>query len=136
VSGESLADASAGISAGHASGILVKILENRSEEEIQTLKRLETIHWITERCCPLFEQFAGTLRDKEQRSKEHSRRQLEEWTGQAKASWIAESEAFAVKAVSGYRGGGSRDDSTLQPGRQPSSLRALSASIVSLSGPK
>ncbi len=59
VLGEPLPDASPGILAGHAAGILVKRSENRSEEEIQTLKRLKTIHWITERCCTLFEEFAG-----------------------------------------------------------------------------
>ena len=42
--GEPLLDASPGILAGHAAGILVKRSENRSEEEIQTLKRLKTIH--------------------------------------------------------------------------------------------
>ncbi len=60
VLGEPIPDASPGISAGHAAGILVKRSENRSEEEIQTLKRLKTIHWITERCCTLFEEFAGS----------------------------------------------------------------------------
>src|SRR5829696_493952 len=74
VSGEPLPDASAGISAGHASGILVKIPENRSEEEIRTLRRLKAIHWVTERCCTLFEEFAGMLRDEEQRSDEQARR--------------------------------------------------------------
>ena len=77
----------------------MKRSENRSEEEIQTLKRLKTIHWITERCCTLFEEFAGTLRDKEQRSEEQARRRLEQWTGRAKASGIAELEAFAVKLL-------------------------------------
>jgi transposase len=99
VSGEPLPDASAGISAGHASGILVKIPENRSEEEIRTLRRLKAIHWVTERCCTLFEEFAGMLRDEEQRSEEQARRQLEEWTERAKASGIAELKAFAVKLL-------------------------------------
>jgi hypothetical protein len=58
------------ISAIHAAGILVKTSENRSEEEIQILKRLKTGHWVTKRCCTLFEQFAGMLRDSEQRSEE------------------------------------------------------------------
>ena len=44
-------------------GILVKRSENRFEEEIQTLKRLKTVHWVTERCCTLFEHDAGMLRD-------------------------------------------------------------------------
>jgi transposase len=83
VSGESLPDASAGISAGHASGILVKISENRFEEEIRTLRGLKAIHRVTERCCTLFEEFAGMLRDEEQRSEEQARRQLEEWTERA-----------------------------------------------------
>jgi transposase len=99
VSGEPLPDASAGISAGHASGILVKIPENRSEEEIRTLRRLKAIHRVTERCCTLFEEFAGMLRDEEQRSDEQARRQLEEWTERAKASGIAELKAFAVKLL-------------------------------------
>src|SRR5215204_2036083 len=99
VLGEPLPDASPGISAGHAAGILVKRSENRSEEEIQTLKSLKTIHWITERCCTLFEEFAGMLRDKEQTSEEQARRRLEKWTGRAKASRIAELEAFAVKLL-------------------------------------
>jgi transposase len=77
----------------------VKRSGNRSEEEIQTLKRLKTIHWITERCCTLFEEFAGMLRDKEQRCDQQARRQLEEWTGRAKVSGIAEPGAFAVKLL-------------------------------------
>jgi transposase len=77
----------------------VKRSENCSEEEIQTLKRLKTVHWITERCRTLFEEFAGMLRDKEQTSEEQARRRLEEWTGRAKASGIAELEAFAVKLL-------------------------------------
>ena len=69
----------------------MKRSEKRSEEEIQTLKRLKAIHWITERCCTLFEEFAGMLRDKEQiTSEEQARRRLEEWAGWAKASEIAE----------------------------------------------
>jgi hypothetical protein len=69
----------------------VKRSENRSEEEIQTLKRLKTIHWITERCCTLFEEFAGMLRGKEQTNEEQAhRRRLEEWAGRAKVSGIAE----------------------------------------------
>ena len=92
-------DCSPGISASQAAGILVKRSENRSEEEVRTLNRLKTIHWITERCCLLFEEFAGMLRDKEQTSEEQARRQLEEWTGRAKASGIAELKAFAVKLL-------------------------------------
>jgi transposase len=85
--------------ASHAAGILVKRAENRSEEEIQTLKRLKTIHRVTERCCALFEQFAGMLRDKEQSSEEQARGRLEDWIGEAKASGVAELKAFAVKLV-------------------------------------
>jgi transposase len=47
----------------------------------------------------LFEEFTGMLRDKEKRSEEQGRRQLEEWTGRAKASGIAELEAFAMKLL-------------------------------------
>ena len=97
--GEPLPDALPGISASHAAGILVKRSENRCEEETQTLKRLKTIHWITERCCTLFEEFAGLLRDKEQTDEEQARRRLEEWTGRAKASGIVELGAFAVKLL-------------------------------------
>jgi transposase len=57
-----------GISASHAAGILVKRSENRSDQKIQTLKRLKGVHRVMERCCTLFEHFAGMLRDKEQRS--------------------------------------------------------------------
>lgn len=98
-SGEPLPDASPGISASYAAGLLVKRSENRSEEETRTLKRLKTIHWITERCCTLFEEFAGMLRSKEQTSEEQARRRLEEWTGRAKASGVAELGAFAVKLL-------------------------------------
>jgi len=78
----------------------VKIPENRSEEEIRTLRRLKAIHRVTESCCTLFEEFAGMLRDEEQRrSDEQARRQLQEWTERAKASGIAELKAFAVKLL-------------------------------------
>ena len=77
----------------------MKIPENRSEEEIRTLRRLKAIHRVTERCCTLFEEFAGMLRDEEQRSDEQARRQLQEWTERAKASGIAELKAFAVKLL-------------------------------------
>lgn len=63
-------DRSSGISASHAAGILVKRPENRSEEEDLTLRRLKTVHWIMERCCTLFEEFAEMLRDREQRDEE------------------------------------------------------------------
>jgi hypothetical protein len=56
----------------------LKRSENRSEEEIRTLRRLKAVHWVTERCCSLFEEFAGMLRDKNQRSKEQARSRLEE----------------------------------------------------------
>jgi len=72
-----------GISASHAAGILVKRPENRSEEEIHTLLRLKKVHHITERCCTLLEEFAGMLRDKDQRNKEQARSRLEEWTERA-----------------------------------------------------
>jgi transposase len=88
-----------GICASHAAGILVKRSENRSEGEIRTLKGLKTVHRITERCCTLFEEFAGMLRDKEQRKAEQARSRLEEWTERAKASGIAELKAFAVKLL-------------------------------------
>jgi transposase len=86
-----------GLSASHAAGLLVKRAENRSEEEIQTLKRLKTVHRVMERCCTLFEQFARMLRDRKGRTEEQAHSQLEEWTDQAKASGIAELKAFAVK---------------------------------------
>jgi transposase len=96
---KSLPDRPPGILASHAAGILVKRPENRSDQEIKTLKRLKTIHRVTERCCALFEQFAGMLRDKEQTSEEQVRRRLQEWIDQAKASGIAELKAFAVKLL-------------------------------------
>jgi transposase len=92
-----LPERSPGISTSHASGILVKRPENRSEEETSTLERLKTVHCTMERCCTLFEHFAGMLRDKEQRSEEHLRGRLEDWIGEAKASGVAELKAFAVK---------------------------------------
>ncbi len=88
-----------GICPSHAAGILVKRSENRSEEEIRTLRRLKAVHWVTERCCSLFEEFAEMLRDKEPRGKEHARRGLEDWTKRAKASGVAEVRAFAVKLL-------------------------------------
>jgi hypothetical protein len=77
----------------------VKRPKNRSGDEIRTLKRLKTVHRVTERCCTLFEEFAGTLRDKEQSSEQQVRSRLKEWTERAKASGIAELKAFAVKLV-------------------------------------
>jgi transposase len=77
----------------------VKRSENRSEEEIRTLQRLKAVHRVTERCCPLFEEFAGMLRDKEPRGKEHTRRGLQDRTKRAKASGVAEVRAFAVKLL-------------------------------------
>lgn len=70
--------------------------ENRSEQESSTLERLKTLHRSTERCCTLFEHFAGMLRDKERRSEEQMRGRLENWIGEAKASGVAELKAFAV----------------------------------------
>jgi transposase len=102
VLGEPLPDTSPGISASQAAGILVKRPENRSEEELRTLRRLKTVHQVTERCCTLFEEFeefAGMFRDKEQRSEEQARSRLKKWTEQAKASGVPELKAFAVKLL-------------------------------------
>src|SRR5215218_7565503 len=88
-----------GISASHAAGILLKRPENRSEEEIHTLLRLKKVHHITERCCTLLEEFAGMLRDKDQRNKEQARSRLEEWTERAKVCGIAELRAFTMKLL-------------------------------------
>jgi transposase len=85
--------------AGHAAGFLVKRSENRSDQETQTLKRLKGVHRAMERCCTLFEHFAGMLRDKEHRSEQQMRGRLQEWTDQAKASGIAELAAFAMKLI-------------------------------------
>jgi transposase len=46
VLGEPLPGTSPGISASQAAGILVKRPENRSEEELRTLKRLKTVHQV------------------------------------------------------------------------------------------
>ncbi len=92
-----LPERSPGISTSHAAGILMKRPENRSEQESSTLERLKTVHRSTERCCTLFEHFAGMLRDKEHRSEEQMRGRLEHWIGEAKASGVAELKAFAVK---------------------------------------
>jgi transposase len=92
-----LPDRPPAILASLAAGILVKRAENRSEEEVQTLKRLRTVYRTAERCCTLFEHFAEMLRDKEQRTEEQVRGRLQEWTDQAKTSGIAELAAFAVK---------------------------------------
>ncbi len=97
--GNPVPDPSPGISASHAAGILVKRSENRSEEETRTLKRLKTVHRVTERCCTLFEEFAGMFRDKEPRQREQARRSFEGWTERAKASGVAELRAFAVKLL-------------------------------------
>jgi transposase len=98
--GKPMPDRPPGICASHASGILVKRPENRSEEENRALRRLKKVHRITERCCTLFEEFAGMLRDKEHRSEEQeARRQLRAWTERAKASGITELKTFAVKLV-------------------------------------
>lgn len=48
---------------------------------------------------PVRTEFAGMLRDKEQRSEEQTHSRLKEWTEQAKASEIAELKAFAVKLL-------------------------------------
>jgi transposase len=45
----------------------------------------------------LFEEFAGLLRAKEQRSEEQARRRLEQWIREAKASGVTGSESVAVK---------------------------------------
>jgi len=99
VLGEPLPDCSPGISAAQAAGILVKRPEKCSEEELRTLRRLKTLHQVTERCCTLFEEFAKMLRDKEQSSEEQARSRLKEWTEQAKASGVPELKAFAVKLL-------------------------------------
>src|SRR5215207_7806768 len=66
----------------------------------RTLQRLKTVHRITgQRCCTLFEQFVGMLRDKEQKGEEQARSRLEEWPERAKASGIAVLKAFAVKLL-------------------------------------
>jgi DNA-binding CsgD family transcriptional regulator len=85
IMGEPLPDTSPGISAAQAAGILVKRPENRSEEETQTLRRLKTVHQVTERCCSLFEQFARMFRDKKQSSEEHARSRLKKWAERAKS---------------------------------------------------
>ncbi len=95
--GKPIPDRPSGISASHATSILVKRSENRSEAEIQTLSRLKAFHWVTQRCCLLFEEFAGMLRDKELGSEEQARSRLKGWIERAKASEIAELKAFAVK---------------------------------------
>jgi transposase len=97
--GKPLPDHPPGISANHAAGVLVKRPENRSEEETRTLKRLKMVHRTTERCCTLFEHFAGMFRDKEERSEEQMRGRLEEWIGEARVSGVAELKAFAVKLL-------------------------------------
>jgi transposase len=99
VLGEPLPDTSPGISASHAAGILVKRTKNRSEEELRTLRRLKSVHQVTERCCTLFEEFAELLRDKEQRSEEQARSRVKKWTEQAKVSRVPELKAFAVKLL-------------------------------------
>ncbi len=73
--------------------------ENLSEGELRTLKRLKTVHRVTERCCTLFEEFAGMLRDREQSTEERARARLKKWTEQAKASRVPELRAFAVKLL-------------------------------------
>ena len=99
VLGEPLPDTSPGISASQAAGILVKRPENRSEEETQTLRRLRTVHQVTERCCASFEEFAGMLRDKEERNEEQTRSRLNEWAERVKASGVPELKAFVVKLL-------------------------------------
>jgi transposase len=47
----------------------------------------------------LFEQFAGMLRDTEQKGEEQAHSRLEEWPERPKASGIAKLEAFAVKLL-------------------------------------
>jgi transposase len=77
----------------------VKRPENRSEGEIRTLQRLKTVHRITERCCTLFEESLSLSIPANQRNAEQVHRQLEAWTERAKASGIAEMNAFAVKLL-------------------------------------
>jgi transposase len=97
--GEPLPDTSPGISASHAAGILVKRPKNRSEEELRTLRRLKSVHQLTEQCCTMFEEFAELLTDKEQRSEEQARSRMKKWTEQAKVSGVPELKAFAVKLL-------------------------------------
>ena len=99
VLGEPLPDTSPSISTAQAAGILVKRPENCSEEEMRTLRTLKTVHEVTERCCTLFEEFAGMLRDKEQSSEERVRLRLNEWAQRAKVSAVPELKAFAVKLL-------------------------------------
>lgn len=97
--GKPVANRSSGISASHAAGILMKRPENRSEEEVRTLFRLKTVHRITERCCTLFEEFAGMLRDRAHTGEDQVHSLLGEWTQRTKASGIPELKAFAVKLL-------------------------------------
>jgi len=75
----------------------VKRPKNRSEEELRTLRRLKSVHQVTERCCTLLEEFAELLRDKEQRSEEQARSRMKNWTEQAQVSGVSELKAFALK---------------------------------------
>jgi transposase len=97
--GKPVPDRSSGISAGHAAGILVKRPESHSEEEARTLFRLKKVHRSTERCCTLFEEFAGMLRGEDQRNTEQVHRLLAAWTERAKTSGVPELKAFAVKLL-------------------------------------
>jgi transposase len=97
--GKPVPDFSPGISASHAAGVLVKRPENRSKEEARILFRLKKVHWSTERCCTLFEEFAGMLRDEDHRNTEQVRRLLAAWTERAKTSGIPDLKAFAVKLL-------------------------------------
>jgi hypothetical protein len=62
----------------------------------------------------LFEQFAGMLRDKEQKGEEQAHSRLKEWPERPKASGIAKLEAFAVKLLQDSEVMVA-DDLTLQP---------------------
>lgn len=99
VSGKLMPDSPPGISASQAAGVLVKRLENRSDEETRTIRRLKKIHRTTERCCSLFEEFAEMLRHKGPKRKEQARERLEAWAKEAKASGVTELKTFAVKLL-------------------------------------
>jgi transposase len=99
ISGKPMPDSPPGISASQAAGVLVKRSENRSDEESRTIRRLKKIHRTTERCCSLFEEFAGMLRDKGPKRKEQARERLEDWAREAKASGVTELKTFAVKLL-------------------------------------
>jgi len=98
-SGKPVPYSSPGITPSHAAGILVKRPENRSEEEVRTLRRLKKVHRSTEHCCTLFEEFAEMLRDENHRNIEQVHVLLVAWAERAKTSGVPELKAFAVKLL-------------------------------------